>query len=449
LLDPAREEIAVKTLAEMATDQDAELAQKVVAEIVDGMRSEKGEVQALAFRHAARIPVESISDEVLGEVLALMKQTLHRGAAGSVLEAMTGMGSEWVRSGWKDEWAGVLEEFHHLAANPSPALAAQAARASEFVDQALSETNLKGLLDSLLAGRMAVESVARVLVLAGTEKALFVVEPVLALNPGEVAWTRGLDLLYRLQAEGFDLLETHFASREIGVRIAPLLMALEHIPLTAGFAPVFAAHWKGLEPHAKKKVMDLAAKWESGAFRTLLLDSLMDANLDVARYAAKMLPRIHIEGDAVRVVEAVEARPHADKDEKELFTLVICRALGEMADPMSITPLMEWSQSYGLLERRREKSLTVRMAAVEALGNFKSRQVEIYLERMAEKEDKDIKHVAIESLKHVRERRSTAKTELETQADDRGFPEVTPEKRLPPRGAQAPGGSGEADGLLE
>jgi HEAT repeat protein len=80
--------------------------------------------------------------------------------------------------------------------------------------------------------------------------------------------------------------------------------------------------------------------------------------------------------------------------------------LGRLTEPMVVPVLEEWVHPKGILDRLRDKSDAVKRAALQALGQYKSQQVRLFLEHCAEHLDKDLRKDALEALRSVTERLS-------------------------------------------
>jgi len=455
LLDPAQEENVAKALENLNNNPEPELLETIGKLLGAGIRGEDEDIACLALRHTTRIRRELYPREKQVEELRAIRSLVAESTPYETLKANAALlTSRWDAELKDIDWAEVatlLKQWKRLSETSQPAALPQATLARETLQSLLSPDFSRRLLDGAIADERAGEPAKMVLSMAGPEVAAQLLDRALKTSPSDPNWGRMMDLLYGLQSEGAEVLEKWLASHETGAQLDAFLRIVERVPMSATLAAAFEARWAFIPVPAKKKIFELAAKWECRAFRQLALMSLIEAPMDIARQALKALPRIHVEGDSLKVIEAVENRLYGHKDEKELFTLIVCKTLGEMEEPLSLTSLMEWTQSYSLLERRREKSFTIRMAAVEALGHFRSRQVEVFLERMVQREERDIKQVAMESLKQVREKLASTTTAQTAAENDPFFGES--DLNVPFRSPSPPRPEESADdpnrGLLE
>ncbi len=412
LTDAGREAEVTESLSRLSEAGEAEMADAVWKRLWVATADVPEEGRCLLFRHLSRVPFEALSPERRVEAPGFLKRMMGEAAAGKNPEAFLECAGRWLgregETGTLREAAMLVETATRVATGAVPAGPANVALAQKWLSTYLTGERLGPVLEAALRGDLPVESAAVFFAATGPEAGYPIVERAIALSPGDPARAHALDLLHRLQAEGLEILERWISGPGASSDPLPLLSILEKVPLPPSTAPVFESRWSHWSPEARRKVLDLAAKWECRTFRSLVLGELMDPSLEMVRHALKALPRIHRPGDAIQVVEAIEKRPHSGKEEKEEFTVLACHTLGEMADPISITPLTEWTQSHNLLERRKEKSMAVRVAAVTALGEFRSRLVEGHLEKMVQKETGELREAAGASLKKVRERLASA-----------------------------------------
>lgn len=408
LTDPERAQDVEEGFRELLLKPDPSLAGAVWDRLDEAVAEARGERVCLLFRHLSRMPREALTPDRQERIPALMRRSISSADTPEALKAVLDCAGKWspreIRGSNLAEFAGLLDGIRAIANSEDPADRERASLAGDWLASAMDPERVQAVLEAAFVADEAVEPAFRILSTVEPAAVMPILDRLIALAPSDPAWRRGLDLLFRLQADGREILEKWSLEHEPFQPDEAFLRILDRVPLSPAMAPVVERAWPALDPETKKRILDLAARWETRAFRGLALEALLDPDLGMARHALKILPKIHLEGDSLRVVESVEKRSHPGKEEKEMFMVVVCKALGQMAEPMSLTALMDWGQSHGLLERHRTKSLPVRMAAVEAMGNFRSRQVETYLEKMVEKEEKDLLDVARESLASVKER---------------------------------------------
>jgi HEAT repeat protein len=97
----------------------------------------------------------------------------------------------------------------------------------------------------------------------------------------------------------------------------------------------------------------------------------------------------------------LESREFPNKESKDAFWVEACQVLGDIADPRSIKPLTDWAQTYNLMEKRKEKSLLVRRAAIQALGRFQRDYVKTFLENLINEGDPALIDVVSEAHEQV------------------------------------------------
>jgi hypothetical protein len=149
--------------------------------------------------------------------------------------------------------------------------------------------------------------------------------------------------------------------------------------------------------------------WRWTAFRPRVIELMGSGNKELSIPALRTLAKIALEGDSLPVVEAVKAYGPENPGREE-FWVEVCRVLGEMAEAYTINILVEWAAGYKFLEKKSERPMAVREAAVEALGHFRSQYVHKFLLKLEKEAEKELKPIVERALKSVDEKLAEEKT---------------------------------------
>jgi hypothetical protein len=316
---------------------------------------------------------------------------------------------EWLRLEMeRPEWKAVL-----------PAAEALRALVTDDATPSNLKTRAEGLLKALFpravldswfdrilpdGSQVSDPEAVRVFSAAGPLALEFFQEKIMAAEPKALEGREGMKLA--ALADGLEKAEVRSLDKVLdrakgdrGIRI--LLALAGHWPLPAYLADPVRDRLAQFPPDVRKKALGLVEKTQRKDLHGLAVEMLNDADLEIVEQALRILSTLKIAGVSRHVVSMLEARDFPGRDQKEFFWSDACRHLAAMGDSMAIKPLMEWAQSFSLLEKRKEKPLGIRRAALQALGQFRSSQVKIFLERMINEGDPELADVLSESHEKV------------------------------------------------
>jgi hypothetical protein len=166
---------------------------------------------------------------------------------------------------------------------------------------------------------------------------------------------------------------------------------------------MFAAHWGAFTQDQKLQVFEAVERWRWTAFRPRLIEQLGAHDPLLSVPALRTLAKVGLDGDSHPIVEAVKSYG-PETPGREEFWVEACRVLGEMAEAYTINVLVEWADSYRFLEKKGERPMAVREAAVEALGHFRSQYVHKFLSKLEKDAEKELRPIVEKALKSVNER---------------------------------------------
>jgi hypothetical protein len=405
LLNPARE---AESDAALKSFLDGHRIDRIIPAWVvlwNGVFSGAESVQTLCLRHISRLDWAKLPRPLQMEGFSYFDNFLKAHWPENLrLEAMDRMDA-WLRlereTGHLETLVPRAESVRALATDPStPAILKTRALVflKSIFPHELLETNYRKL------GGSDDEQARFFLRSAGPLAAAFLREHLTALDPTAIdAEEAGrLTILIReLEGIGEKPLD-RLLDRLPGERGARILFALsKHMPFPASLAEPMRSQLAQYSVEVRRQALALV---ESGGRKDLYgwaVELLGDADLDLVRRALKLLSLLHIDGASRYVVGMLETREFPTKESRDAFWVEACQALGDMADPMSIKPLSDWAQSYSILEKRKEKPLLVRRAAIQALGRFRSNQVKSFLEKLINDGDAALIDVVSESHEGV------------------------------------------------
>ena len=220
---------------------------------------------------------------------------------------------------------------------------------------------------------------------------------------------RAFNWLDRFQTLRAPVLERWFQSGAPPDRMRLFLGLFKKIPPTPALFDLFAKNWGTLTMDQKLQVFEIVERWRWTAFRPQVIEWIGAGNKDLSIPALRTLAKIALEGDSLPIVEAVKAYGPENPGREE-FWIEVCRVLGEMAEAYTINILVEWAAGYKFLEKKSERPMAVREAAVEALGHFRSQYVQKFLLKLEKEAEKELKPIVERALKSVDEKLAEEKT---------------------------------------
>lgn len=405
LLNPAKESESDAALRAFLVERRVDRIIPAWVVIWNGVFSGAESIQTLCLRHLSRLDWEKLPKPLQAEGFTHLENFLKAHWAESLrLEALDRLDA-WLRSDKEaGRWDALLPRtvvIKGLVADPS----------TPGVLKTRALTFLKSLFP-----RQALESNYRLLGTPGDEKACaylraagplattFLREHLSVLDPTKIDAEeagRLAVLAKELEAVGERPLE-RIMDRLPGERGARILLALSRFnPFPKELVEPFRLQVAQSSPELRGMVLDFLEANPRKDLHGWAVELLADNDLGVVRRALHLLGRMQIDGASRHVVGMLESREFPRKDQKDEFWVEACQVLGDMSDPMAIKPLMEWAQAYGLLEKRKEKTLLVRRAAIQALGRFRSHQVKNFLEKLINEGDAAVIDVASEAHEKV------------------------------------------------
>ena len=198
-------------------------------------------------------------------------------------------------------------------------------------------------------------------------------------------WKKAVDLLNQIETTGIPVYERWISRHDSQEEWVAFLGMFERVNFSPALADYLEKNWNAFSLENRLKIISLVGRWKRTDFHPLALELLHGISPELALAALKVLPRIAMEGDSRKVI--FELKNYAvDSPAREPFWLETCKTLGGLAEPYALSDLMEWAGKYKFLENKKERSSAVRLAALEALGQFKSERVAVFLSNLQEEE---------------------------------------------------------------
>jgi len=405
LLNPAREAESDAALRSFLGNKQYDRLIPAWVVLWNGVFSGAESIQTLCLRHLSKLDWTLVPRPLQLEAFAYLDNFLKAHWSESLrLEALDRLDA-WLRLEREAaHWDVILaraEAARTLAADPSTPGVLKT-RALAFLKSLFPHDALEQSFRALGTGND--EEARGMLRAAGPMATAFLRKHLAALDPTrlDAAEANRLGLLAReLDAVGEKPLE-RLLDRLPGERGARLLLSLARfMELPTTLVEPLRLQLAQCPAEVRRQALELVETTGRKDLHGWAVELLGDADLEVVRFAMRVLNKLRVDGTSRYIVGMLETRDFPTKESRDEYWVEACQALGDMGDPMSIKPLCDWAQSYSLLEKRKEKTLVVRRAAVQALGRFRSHQVKTFLEKLINEGDASIIDVASESHEQV------------------------------------------------
>lgn len=405
LLNPAREAESDAALKTYLAGHQIERIIPAWVVLWNGVFSGSESIQALCLRHLSRLNWTRLPRPLQVEGFSYLDNFLKAHWSESLRLSALDRLDAWLRlernAGHWETLLSRSESFRTLVADPStPATLKTKAKTylkSLFPHDAL-ESNYQKL------GSSGDEQSRLIFRSAGPLATAFLREHLVVLDPAsidEIETKRLALLVHELEGVGEKPLE-RLLDRLPGERGARVLFALaQHSPFPPSLVEPLRAQLAQYSIDVRRQALTLAETSDLKDLQGWAIELLGDADLDIVRRALKLLTSSKMEGVSRLVVAMLETREFPTKDARDSFWIDACQALGDIGDTRAIKPLTDWAQSYSALEKRKEKPVLVRRAAIQALGRFQRDYVKTFLEKLINEGDPAIIDAASEAHEQV------------------------------------------------
>jgi hypothetical protein len=407
LTDSEQEGAAGNALIRLQSPREGESFQKVWTGLWKNVFSGDDKTQGVGLRHLNRLQWEKMPRSLQLEGLKNLRHFLGQEPRPSTYFIALSLVQNWLpleltRPKW-DEVLAMTSAIGVLAKKNPPLFEQQTEAARATLSSVFYPPALEGLYQVPLADDPEKESQVKLFSILSSLTVPFLMEKIKGEFPETEDWKKAVELLHRIEMNGIPVYERWLNSHPGSEEMISFLEIFRQVNWTPGLADYVEKNWENFSPEVLKKNIEIIGRWKRTDFHPVLMKVLNGHQPDLALAALRVLPRVGMEGDAREVVGTLKRFP-AESREKEIFWLEACRVLGELADPYSISFLMEWAERYKFLENKRERSLSIRLAALEALSHFKSNNVLKFLGNLRNEPEKEVEKAASASFLSVQEK---------------------------------------------
>jgi len=419
LADSEQEGAAGNALLRLQSPQEWEVFQKAWIGLWKNVFSGDDKTQGVGLRHLNRLQWEKMSRPLQLEGLKNLRHFLGQDPRPSTYFIALSLVQNWLplelaRPQWEEVLA-MTSAIGVLAKKNPPLFEQQTEAARATLSSVFYPPALESLYQAPLANDPEKENQVKLFSILSSLTAPFLVEKIQEQSPETEAWKKAVELLHRIEMNGIPVYERWLNSHPGTEEMISFLEIFRQVNWTPGLADYVEKNWENFSPDVLKKNIEIIGRWKRTDFHPVLIRVLNGHQPDLALVALRVLPRVGMEGDAREVVGALKRFP-TESREKEIFWLEACRVLGELADPYSISFLMEWADRYKFLENKRERSLSIRLASLEALSHFKSNNVLKFLGNLQNEPEKEVEKAASAAFLSVQEK---IKKEGAAESDDK------------------------------
>ena len=405
LLNPAREAESDATLKAYLAGHQIERIIPAWVVLWNGVFSGAESIQALCLRHLSRLNWTRLPRPLQVEGFSYLDNFLKAHWSESLRLSALDRLDAWLRlernAGHWETLLSRSESFWTLVADASTP-AALKTKAKTYMKSLFPHDALESNYQKL--GTSSDEQARLIFRSAGPLATAFLREHLVPLDPASIdeTETKRLALLvHELESVGEKPLE-RLLDRLPGERGARVLFALaQNNPFPPSLVEPLRAQLAQYSIDVRRQALTLAETSDRKDLQGWAIELLGDADLDIVRRALKLLTASKMEGVSRLVVAMLETREFPTKDARDSFWIEACQALGDIGDTRAIKPLTDWAQSYGVLEKRKEKPVPVRRAAIQALGRFQRDYVKTFLEKLINEGDPAIIDAASEAHEQV------------------------------------------------
>ena len=412
----AKEAMVAQRIPHLQEEGEKERFEKFWRGLWSAAMGEPGEPRNVSLKHLQRLEWKKIPKPFQEEGLQLLRVTLTTGQTAESFPLVLALYQSWASQDLTDpDWNELIlgtsalksvvfraeEEFEH-----------QAAQAKGALEAVFSRNALEHLDGLYVAPGHEPETLEKLFVTLDFLTGPFFIQKALDNPPDSPASHRAFSWLDRFQTLKVSILEKWFQAGATPDRMRLFLELFKKIPPSPALFELFAAHWGAFTPDQKLQVFEAVEHWRWSAFRPRLIEQLAAHDPVLSIPALRTLAKVGVEGDAHPIVEAVKTYG-PETPGREEFWVEACRVLGEMGEAYTINVLVEWADSYRFLEKKGERPMAVREAAVQALGHFRSQYVHKFLLKMEKDVEKELKPAVEQALKAVNERLAEESTSHE------------------------------------
>jgi hypothetical protein len=367
--------------------------------------SSKDETVGLALRHLNRVNWNLVPRHLQLQGIRDLRQFISEKASPFTYPIALTLAQAWMPQEVEHpDWTEFIEMTRVLktaAETKAPRFEKQDLAARAALETIFCQPILERFLQA--HGGAEKDQVVRVLQLLGPLASDLLLTRAFTAPEESVLWLQAVELLQGMESKGTKVFEDWFREHGDPENLGKFLDIFKKVPLPGPLADHLEKNWKKFDLENQRKFLEIGRIWKRSDFRPLLLELLKKADGPLGLKALEVLAEVGLEGDSRQVLEAVRSYPLHGAG-REGFWVAACRALGKMADPLSIESLVEWAEKYKLLENKKTRPLVIRKAAIGALGHFRSNVVKNYLFELQKEGEKELREEVEHALRSVNER---------------------------------------------
>ncbi len=371
--------------------------------------SQPGEARVVSLRHLQRLDWDKLKRAFQKAGIQKLRELFATGQTPESFPLVMALYQNWVgrelaNPDWPELILGV-SALKGIAFRAEEEFTNQAAQARNALETLFSRNTLDRLDALEVSPDKETETRERLFVTLDFLTGPFFIQRAMDSAADSPAFKRAFTRLDRFQTLQVPVLERWFQAGAPPDRIRLFLELLKKIPPSAALFALFQKNWEGFSPEQKIQILEVVERWHWSDFRPRLIELVGAQDKKLSTPALKTLSKVGVEGDSFVIVEAIKAYG-AESPAKEEFWVEACRVLGEMAEAYTINLLVEWADGYKFLEKKGERPMAVREAAVAALGHFRSQYVLKFLMKLEKDGEKELRPAVETALKSVQEKLS-------------------------------------------
>jgi hypothetical protein len=403
----SQEGVVAQHLARLQEPGEGERFEKLWKGLWRSALGQPGETRNLSLRQLQRLDWGKIPRPLQREGLQKLRELFAVGQTAESFPMVMALYKNWVTREISDpEWpemilgAAALKGIAFRTEQEFPNQAAQAKAALESVFNRSALEHLDGLY---VAPGTEPETRERLFELLDYLTGPYFIQRAMDSAPDTELSKRAFHWLDRFQTHRVNALEKWFQAGAPTDRMRLFLEMFKKLPPSPALFEMFGKNWGSFTLDQKLQVIEVVERWRWSAFRPRIIELLGAMDKDLSIPALSIMDKIGMEGDSLLIVEAVKAYD-LTHPLREDYWVEACRVMGLLTEAYTINILVEWASGYHFLEKKIERPMTVRAAAVEALGQFRSQYAQKFLRKLEKEAEKELRPSIEKALKNLDEK---------------------------------------------
>ena len=396
LTDPEKESQVAGRLTRLINPDELERLEKVWEALWKILLSGEENVKAIALRHLGRLPWNKVPRGMQLEAFRNIRRFLASATQWDHYRSALTFVQNWLTAELADpQWDELLKTvilLKLLSEKSSPVFEKQDTEAKAVLGTVFTHAQWESLYAKNLENDAEKENLSKLFTTLHFLTTPFLMQKVLQTEVANPEWKKAVGWLNNMETAGIPVYEQWLKENQGSDKLDQFLDIFRKVPPPQSMAAYFLNYWETFKPEAQVKILEIIEFWEKKEYRTLLLHILEAPNKEVALWAMNLLPKMALEGDSRNIIAAVKLFP-PDVPGKEDFWIQACAVLGALQEPFSINSLVEWAENYKFLEGKKDRTILVRKAAIEALGQFRSQYVLKFLNRIEKDVEKELREI--------------------------------------------------------